>query len=86
MQHVANATDQDIGGREIDREQPAIGIDGDMALAADHLLAGIEPALSVFVNCPFDDQFLHLLRPILFCVLQLELIKASKTASMTSPV
>lgn len=26
---------------------------------------------SVFVNCPFDEQFLPLLRPILFCVLQL---------------
>lgn len=28
---------------------------------------------NVFVNCPFDDSYLPLLRPLLFCVIYLEL-------------
>ncbi len=28
---------------------------------------------SVFINCPFDDSYVELLRPILFCVLDLGL-------------
>jgi len=28
---------------------------------------------SVFINCPFDDEFKPLLNPLLFCILQLGL-------------
>ena len=31
----------DVGGRQVNHEKPPIGIDGDVALAAEYCLAGV---------------------------------------------
>ncbi|MFC7333512.1 hypothetical protein [Rhodocista pekingensis] len=39
---------------------------------------------SVFINCPFDDEYLPLLRPILFCVVDLGLVPRIALESLDS--
>jgi hypothetical protein len=46
--HLSAGAVGDISGRQVEHEQPAVGIDGDMAFAAGDLLAGV---IAAFPGC-----------------------------------